>query len=378
MAKSKKSAAPSPSASETNMAAAIVQANGATATLEAPPGAGPAVYPAPASRKQNGQFTQDQETRRQAAMAKADAARKEADERADANLDKLFGDDPDEPKPKPAKSTESAQDEAQPADEAEAKNETTDQPKKSDEATEQALDKALAVLRLDGWTTDDLRELSTERLVALAAKASKRQADVSNKIRELTESAKTASTVATADPEPASQPGFDVSAAIKEAVDVLGGDTAPALTKLVGDVTGFASKRIEAQSAELASMRSQMGYLLASEARRELQGEYPELANPERYLPVLEKTAQLWNKGQGGYDSLREAMSDAARIKLGDPIRERADASEVRRKRDAGQARSETNAVKPPKAKTIDERQDDILDRLFAGDEDGARKVARG
>lgn len=381
MTKPKKSAAPVQTNAQSNMAQTLAGAGAATAVMDARPGAGPLPKdatppPQPSfanqARKKDGTFAESAKAHREAVVAENNRLRAEAEKKADQALDKLFKEAGWEDEP-----TEAAEAEAPADSEAapEAKTKTKDEQVERDPATEEALDKALKALRLDAWTTEDLATLSEAAIIRLGTQAGARQADVSKMIREASEKAKAAEAIAQTPQEPASQPVFDVKAAIKEAAEVLGEDTAPALEKLVEKVTGHSESRSSALEAQNKQLGLRLIQLEVSVAKSELSGQWPELAQEARYQGVLEKTAALWKSGD--YPTLRDAMHDACMLKLGVPLKERGDASEVRKKREAGQPRDESSQS-PPRVKTVGEYQDAVLDKLFAGDIEGARRVKRG
>ena len=65
-----------------------------------------------------------------------------------------------------------------------------DEAEDDEEGADDALDKAYKVLALDGFTAGDLKNLSKERIIALAEKAAKRQSDVAKKLQSKAEQEK--------------------------------------------------------------------------------------------------------------------------------------------------------------------------------------------
>jgi hypothetical protein len=252
-----------------------------------------------------------------------------------------------------------------------------------------ALNRARKALEYDGWEASDLDDLPEERLVALGEKASKRQADVANKLRAASAKAKQdgeAKAAGVTEPgsaEPAQPP--DLKATFKPFLDELALDE-----KASGAFVDALSKAIDPLQSELRATREQLQAMQVERfsgevqsARTELSERFPQLSDDGDFAEVL-ADAQALAAGlreRGLASTVAEAFERVARMRFGEtePKSSPSKSPELDRKRDLGQPKSGTKQIQA-KGLTPEQRERAAYEWLekHPGDRAGAARITRG
>lgn len=303
------------------------------------------------------------------------AAEPTVEEREDAYLMEIDGDDPDElPAP-----VEEAAEESAPAEEAapEAEPETT-----SDIDTDE-LEEAWSVLRRDGFSKDDLAALSDEAIARLAAHRKKVQSDVD---RMLNESKKTDSAPQAQSPEEPSEPKTAEAAQGQPVGDNLR-EAAKAFAEHVGldeEGTNVLAKSYEALvqpfQQQLAAMQQQMAAAQLDSARARLVDQYPQVADTksEEWGRVVARMNKMYSDSDS-YDTVEALMEDAIAFEFRDQIRAEAESAktEIRNLRNNGTPAKATGAAPEAPALSGEELEDQILAILESDAPDKVERARR-
>jgi hypothetical protein len=225
---------------------------------------------------------------------------------------------------------------------ADAKQGETPAGDSSPKPTADQLKTARSVLARDGWDPDDFEGQDPARLVRLAEKAAKRQADVDGKLSKRgredrgttgqdTPEAKDGDT---AEPKPgAKAPAFVLDReAFKAEIAALTSEFGPASDRVVGFtekvVQRFAegmAPEVERQIAEATAIVPRLvglvEQMVLSTDREALKGEIPELADDTAFQEVREEMERQARVHRA--IPLRELMKLSSRIVLGDQIEAR-------------------------------------------------------
>lgn len=177
-----------------------------------------------------------------------------------------------------------------------------DEDDEDDDETDYA--RALKVLALDGFTAEDLRDLSKQRVIALAEKAAKRQADVAKKLQRSAESTKNSKSDKTGS-RPEAEDGSDAATPKglrvnpKRLREVFDDSAADAIGGTIDEIAAVAGKELEAMRTEFAS---QLTELAMQNYRLNLSIRRPEiasaLADERTWSRVVKRMAALKEVGE--------------------------------------------------------------------------------
>lgn len=250
-----------------------------------------------------------------------------------------------------------------------------------------SIGKARRILRLEGWTTEMLDRHPEEDLVQLASHRSGVRADVDARLRRLNE---LETQHASAAKPPSNQPsqvpptaptdlahGFDAKKATTKMREQGYGAEADALEEGLTAVAAYAQSLVQGQVQKLQPLIAELGKREIRNARATLEGQYPELADPERgdrlFRRVLEKAQSPEMQGYEDYGSL---LSDSAAIVLSGSRRASRAQAAANRARAAGQLPVSTRTRATPK-RTSGDRMDAIINALEEQDLEEAERIAR-
>jgi len=295
-------------------------------------------------------------------------AKSPVDEREDAYLMQIDGDDPDvtnEPTEEiqtseAAPEAEAAvEDDAEPATEEQASNIDTDE-----------LADAWSVLRRDGFSKDDLAALSDDAVLRLAAHRKKVQTDID---RKLSESKTKDDEAAQQSPKEPSEPQ-QAEAAQGQPVE----DNLLQAAKSFADHVGLDEEgaQILAKSYEallqpfqqqIAAMQQQMAAAQLESARARLASDYPQVADTKskEWDRVVARMNRMFTSGES-YDTVEALMEDAIAFEFRDQIRAEAESAKtnLRNLRKNGAPSRPTGATPPEPGISSDEMEDRILELL--------------
>ena len=297
------------------------------------------------------------------------------EEREDAYLMQIDGDDPDD-SPDPVE--EVAQPEA-PAEEAAPEQE----PESSSDIDTDALEEAWSVLRRDGFSKDDLAALSDEAITRLAAHRKKVQSDVDRMLNE----SKQATTSEEAQQSPAEREEPTTAEAPER-------QPVPAnlqqAAKQFADYVGLDEKGADllAQSYEslLAPMTQQIGALKnyvagqqIESARARLADKYPQVADAssEEYQRVVKRMNKLY--GDESHKDIASLMEDAIAFEFRDQLKQEAESAktQIRNLRNNGTPAKATGATPDAPALSGEEIEDQILAILESDAPDRVERARR-
>ena len=303
------------------------------------------------------------------------AVEQSADQREDAYLMQIDGDDPDE-SPDPVE--EAAAPEA-PASEAAPEQE----PESSSDIDTDALEEAWSVLRRDGFSKDDLAALSDEAITRLAAHRKKVQSDVDRMLNE----SKQATTSEEAQQSPAEREEPTTAEAPER-------QPVPAnlqqAAKQFADYVGLDEKGADllAQSYEslLAPMTQQIvalqNYVAGQQiesARARLADKYPQVADTssEDYQRVVKRMNKLY--GDESHKDIASLMEDAIAFEFRDQLKQEAESAktQIRNLRNNGTPAKATGATPDAPALSGEEIEDQILAILESDAPDRVERARR-
>lgn len=244
---------------------------------------------------------------------------------------------------------------------------------------------ALAVLKRDGWSVEDLEALPEDRLIAIAEHRKKMQADVDRMLRDRQQSDATDDETARDSEGTVAEPTSDQpqSANLKqraeEFADYLGLDEkgAELLYQLQQSAVSEQSQESKRLNDAFVFVRNEMLYMQLEDARRSLESTYPEVADIEspEFARVLERMGTL-NEDSPQRVS-RKLMEDAILLEFKDEYRDRAakSKSQIRNYRDSGQMTAQSARPDSPEYSSAEERQDAVLRILESNDPDKYKRA---
>jgi hypothetical protein len=294
-----------------------------------------------------------------------------ADEREDAVLMQIDGDDPDDEQPEPqAPAAEEAAPEAAPAVETEQVSDTGD------------IEEAWSVLRRDGFSKDDLAALSDEAITRLAAHRKKVQTDVDRKLSEAKQPQPNE-----ADEESRQQPEEPAvaEATPKDVTDDHLRNAARMFAEAV-DLDDESTNLLAASYAavvepfkqQLAGMQEWMARQQVEATRQQLVEQYPQVSDPssEGFGRVVTRMTKLAE--DQGVSDMRALMEDAIAFEFREELRQQAQEAKdtVRTYRSNG-VPSRSDGVVPVPEKDPSQLEDEILAILESGAPDARERARR-
>lgn len=292
-----------------------------------------------------------------------------ADEREDAYLMQIDGDDPDAPEPEP---------EEQPA---QAESPEPEQAPASDIDTD-ALEDAWSVLRRDGFSKDDLAALSDEAIQRLAGHRKKVQTDVD---RMLSEAKSQPDDQEQSQPENAEEPNTAEATPSVPAADNLF-EAAKVFADHVGlddDGAKLLAKSYESIVAplqqQIVAMQTAFGQYQVEATRARLADKYPQVADAssEDYQRVVTRMNKLMSSGE--HSDVTTLMEDAIAFEFRNELREQAESAQtsLRNLRNNGVASKPSGAQPESTGMSAEEIEDQVLALLESDAPDKVERARR-
>lgn len=240
-------------------------------------------------------------------------------------------------------------------------------------------EQAIAVLKRDGWTPEDLEALPAERLLSIAEHRKKVQADVDRKLRERqapeTE-AETDKDSGQVHAEPTSdQPSVaNLREQAKAFGDYLGLDESgqDLLVELQQAAVQPMQQLIDDQRKALEAVQQQLLFTELERARASLEDQYPQArdTDSERWGNVLDRMGKMWSEGSdlGTRQLMEEAILLEFRGELASEAKQSRD--RVASYRQTGMPTARPRPEATPVYSTPEERQDAVLRILESNDPD--------
>jgi hypothetical protein len=296
------------------------------------------------------------------------------EQREDAYLMEIDGEDPDEqsaPEPATTQQTPVEEDEAAPEQEREEESDTDTG----------SLEEAWGVLRRDGFSKDDLAALSDEAISRLAAHRKKVQTDVDRMLSEAKakpeaeeQSREVAEEPTTAEATQSNNLSDNLFQAAKVFADHVGLDDegAKLLAQSYESLVGPMQKQIE-------MMQTYMGQHQIETSRARLAEKYPQVADAssEEYGRVIQRMNKL--QANGEHTSVQALMEDAIAFEFRDQLRQEAESakSTLRNFRNNGVS-SKPNGTQPESpALSAEEIEDQVLALLESDAPDKVERARR-
>lgn len=252
------------------------------------------------------------------------------------------------------------------------------------------LESAVETLLRDGWTIDDLEQLSEERLISVAEHRRRVQSDVDRKLRNREPDAATDETDTDFEASPAepnsNTPDYvaDLKEQAVQLADALGLDQegADLLINMQTKSVGPLQQLVQQQADALQAIQQQLLFQEIERMRSSMVTKYPMVQDPEseRWQAVLDRMGTIL-ENEEGVDP-RSAMEDAILLEFRDDLagQARTDRQRVRNLRDSGQPTVRSRPEATPTYSTSEEREDAVLNILESNDPDKyarARAIGR-
>ena len=248
--------------------------------------------------------------------------------------------------------------------------------------------KAVSALKRDGVPKDVIDQMADENpqsVIDWGLKRAKVQSDVDSygsKVKELED--KIASYDSSeASKESEEQPAVDQAVSKptesletlnrheSEIAEVFGEDAAKSVMSPIRDLVAETSSVLKKQQEMIQMLYGEIERRGVLESRNRLGERFPQLKDDESFATVVEQMTKLAKVGE--YQSIDDLMSDAYRLKYARVAEVEAKQNEQGNLRDAGQPTVMSQSNSPARSKTIQDREDDVLDALLSGmGQDGA------
>lgn len=260
------------------------------------------------------------------------------------------------------------------------------EPDPEPEATQQErgddYERAMAALLRDGTPRhilDEEYERNPDRFVEWGLKRAKVQSDgdrfsqehaeLKAKLDATQQGEEQAEGEVTAGNTPADQTqpatGFDVETQRAKIADIFGEEAADAVLQPIKTLTEQLKSVIGQQQQRLFQISQMMEQKEVSSVRTQLQERFPQLADDDAFKGVREKMEVLAKTGQ--YNSYHDVMLDAARITFADAMQTKTVATKINQAKSAGQPKQKSTASTATRPKTLDDRDDQVLESLMSG-----------
>jgi hypothetical protein len=252
--------------------------------------------------------------------------------------------------------------------------------------------KAIAALQRDGVprsVIDQMADENPQSIVDWGLKRAKVQSDVDSygaKVKDLEE--KLASNNETLGNEeeavgadqPTSQPTESAEMMNRyesEISEVFGDEAAKSVMSPIRDLVSETSQVLAQQHEMMQQMYSVMERQAIDQSRGRLGERFSRLNDDDAFNEVVEQMGKLAQVGE--YKDLDALMTDAYRLKFAAVAEQDAVQQQQRSLREAGQPTATTQTSRPAMSKTVQDREDDVLDALLSGKGfDGASAAYNG
>ena len=265
----------------------------------------------------------------------------------------------------------------------------------SGKPTEQDSDnyaKAVAALQRDGVprsAIDQMAEENPQSLIDWGLKRAKVQADVDGygaKVKELesklSDSNETTDSTeeGTGEDQPAAQPSNPVETLNRyetEISEIFGDDAATAVMSPIRELVNETTNALKQQQGIIQQLYMDMERRAIESTRDRLGERFPLLNDNETFVTTVEQMKKLAQVGE--YESMDDLMTDAFRMKFAEVAQEEAQQQRQNSLRETGQPTVTSQTSRPAMSKSVQDREDDVLDALLSGKGyEGASSVYNG
>jgi hypothetical protein len=158
---------------------------------------------------------------------------------------------------------------------------------------------------------------------------------------------------------------LDLTTQRAKIADIFGEEAADAVLQPIQSLTQELKAVIGQQQQRLFQISQMMEQKEVSSVRTQLQERFPQLADDEAFKGVREKMEVLAKTGQ--YNTYHDVMLDAARISFADAMQTKTVAAKINQAKSAGQPKQKSTASTATRPKTLDDRDDQVLESLMSG-----------
>jgi DNA-binding NarL/FixJ family response regulator len=158
---------------------------------------------------------------------------------------------------------------------------------------------------------------------------------------------------------------FNVETQRAKIADIFGEEAADAVLQPIKSLTEELKVVLGQQQQRLFQISQMMEQKEVSSVRTQLQERFPQLADDEAFNTVREKMEVLAKTGQ--YNTYHDVMLDAARISFADAMQSKTVAAKINQAKSAGQPKQKSTASTATRPKTLDDRDDQVLESLMSG-----------
>ena len=241
--------------------------------------------------------------------------------------------------------------------------------------------KAIAALQRDGVprsVIDQMADENPQSIVDWGLKRAKVQSDVDSygaKVKDLEE--KLASNNETLGNEEEAVGAEMMNRYESEISEVFGDEAAKSVMSPIRDLVSETSQVLAQQHEMMQQMYSVMERQAIDQSRGRLGERFSRLNDDDAFNEVVEQMGKLAQVGE--YKDLDALMTDAYRLKFAAVAEQDAVQQQQRSLREAGQPTATTQTSRPAMSKTVQDREDDVLDALLSGKGfDGASAAYNG
>ena len=147
--------------------------------------------------------------------------------------------------------------------------------------------------------------------------------------------------------------------------DIFGDEAANAVMQPIQSMAMGMQRIMQQQEMRLFQLSQMVEQKELSSVRSQLQERFPQLAEDKAYEQVQDKMRSLVQTGQ--YNTYSDIMLDAARITLADAVESGDKATKINQAKSAGQPKRRSTASTATRPRTVDDRDDQVLESLMSG-----------
>tara|TARA_R110002110_G_scaffold99684_6_gene254713 strand:+ start:1047 stop:2099 length:1053 start_codon:yes stop_codon:yes gene_type:complete len=168
-------------------------------------------------------------------------------------------------------------------------------------------------------------------------------------------------------PQAEAQPTMQASMETQRSqiADIFGDEAANAVMQPIQSMAMGMQQIMQQQEMRLFQLSQMVEQKELSSVRSQLQERFPQLAEDKAYEQVQEKMRSLVQTGQ--YNTYSDVMLDAARITLADAVESGDKATKINQAKSAGQPKRRSTASTATRPRTVDDRDDQVLESLMSG-----------
>ena len=157
----------------------------------------------------------------------------------------------------------------------------------------------------------------------------------------------------------------DLATQKNQIAEIFGDEAADAVWKPMESLAQSMTAIIRQQEMRLAQLSNMIEQKELSSVRSQLRERFPQLADDSQFEQVKEKMTALVKTGQ--YETYSDVMLDASRIMFADAIETGNKSTKINQAKSAGQPKRKSTASTASRPRTVDDRDDQVLESLMSG-----------